>query len=132
MTMARPSSSELSTAGLCACTSSPEMSQLLIVPSPCGRDSRTQLYPHPHGHSHPRARGRPGAAGRAGGRPAEPGEPLADVLAAQATRDARDRRREHGALRAADDAVEIDTTGRKADDVARRIAALAAELGVGQ
>jgi cytidylate kinase len=69
---------------------------------------------------------------RARRRAAETGEPLADVLAAQATRDARDRRREHGALRAADDAVEIDTTGRKADDVARRIAALAAELGVGQ
>ena len=33
------------------------------------------------------------------------------MLAAQRGRDARDREREHGALRAADDAVEIDTTG---------------------
>ena len=33
------------------------------------------------------------------------------MLAAQAERDARDREREHGALRAADDAVELDTTG---------------------
>src|SRR5436190_3390196 len=32
MTMARPSSSESRTAGLCACTSSSEMSQLRIVP----------------------------------------------------------------------------------------------------
>jgi CMP/dCMP kinase len=64
---------------------------------------------------------------RARRRAAETGEPLADVLAAQATRDARDRGRSHGALRAADGAVQIDTTGKKADDVARRIAALATE-----
>ena len=69
---------------------------------------------------------------RARRRAAETGEPLADVLAAQATRDARDRSRPHGALRAADGAVEIDTTGQTAGDVARRIAALAAERGVGR
>ena len=40
-------------------------------------------------------------AERARRRAAETGEPLADVRAAQATRDARDRGREHGALRAA-------------------------------
>ena len=67
---------------------------------------------------------------RARRRAAETGEPLADVLAAQATRDARDRGRSHGALRAADGAVQIDTTGQEADDVARRIAALAAERGL--
>jgi cytidylate kinase len=54
------------------------------------------------------------------------------VRAAQASRDARDRDREHGALRAADDAVEIDTTGLSADEVAARIAELAAQRGVGR
>ena len=68
---------------------------------------------------------------RARRRAAETGEPLADVREAQASRDARDREREHGALRAAEDAVEIDTTGLSADEVAARIAELAAERGVG-
>ena len=72
------------------------------------------------------------AAERARRRAAETGEPLAEVLAAHATRDARDREREHWALRAAADAVEIDTTGLKIDDVVRRIAALARERGVGR
>jgi CMP/dCMP kinase len=71
-------------------------------------------------------------AERARRRAVETGEPLADVLAAQATRDARDRGREHGALRAADDAVEIDTTGQSVDDVVRRIAGLAAQQGIGR
>jgi CMP/dCMP kinase len=71
-------------------------------------------------------------AERARRRAAETGESPAEVLAAHATRDARDRGREHGALRAADDAVEIDTTGLKIDDVVRRIAALARERGVGR
>jgi CMP/dCMP kinase len=69
---------------------------------------------------------------RARRRAAETGEPLADVRAAQATRDARDREREHGALRAADDAVEIDTTGLSVDEVAGRIADLAVERGIGR
>jgi cytidylate kinase len=67
-------------------------------------------------------------AERARRRAAESGEALADVRAA---RDARDRGREHGALRAADDAVEIDTTGLSAEEVAARIADLAAERGMG-
>ena len=71
-------------------------------------------------------------AERARRRAAETGEPLAEVLAAQATRDGRDRGREHGALRAADDAVEIDTTALKLDDVVGRIAALARERGLGR
>jgi cytidylate kinase len=70
-------------------------------------------------------------AERARRRAAESGEALADVRAAQASRDARDRGREHGALRAADDAVEIDTTGLSAEEVAARIADLAAERGMG-
>jgi cytidylate kinase len=69
-------------------------------------------------------------AERARRRAAETGEALADVRAAQASRDARDREREHGALRMADDAVEIDTTGLSAQEVASRIADLAAERGV--
>ncbi|TMK73902.1 MAG: (d)CMP kinase [Actinobacteria bacterium] len=71
-------------------------------------------------------------AERARRRAAETGEPVAVVRAAQATRDLRDRGREHGALRAADDAVAIDTTGQSVDDVVRRIAALAAAQGTGQ
>jgi len=71
-------------------------------------------------------------AERARRRAAETGEALADVRAAQATRDARDRGREHGALRAADDAVEIDTTGLGVDEVAARIAELAAGKGIGR
>jgi len=66
-------------------------------------------------------------AERARRRAAETGELPADVQAAQSLRDARDRGREHGALRPADDAVEIDTTGLSADEVAARIADLAVE-----
>jgi cytidylate kinase len=69
---------------------------------------------------------------RARRRAAETGESLAEVRAAQSSRDARDREREHGALRAAHDAVEIDTTGLSADQVAARIAELAAQRGVGR
>lgn len=53
------------------------------------------------------------------------GEDQAVVLAAQVERDARDSEREHGALRAAEDAVELDTTGLSLDEVTSRIAALA-------
>jgi cytidylate kinase len=66
-------------------------------------------------------------AERARRRAAETGESLADVQAAQSLRDARDREREHGALRPADDAVEIDTTGLSPDEVAARIADLVAQ-----
>lgn len=66
-------------------------------------------------------------AERARRRAAETGESLPDVRAAQSLRDARDRGREHGALRPADDAVEIDTTGLSPDEVAARIADLAAQ-----
>ena len=48
---------------------------------------------------------------RARRRAAQTGEDEAEVLAAQRERDERDESREHSALRAADDAVEIDTTG---------------------
>jgi cytidylate kinase len=67
---------------------------------------------------------------RARRRAADTGEPVADVLAAQATRDARDRDRQHGALRPADDSVEIDTTGQAVAEVVEQIAALARERGL--
>jgi cytidylate kinase len=67
---------------------------------------------------------------RARRRAAETGEHSRDVLVAQSERDLRDREREHGALRAADDAVTIDTTGISASDVAERIAGLARERGL--
>jgi cytidylate kinase len=67
---------------------------------------------------------------RARRRAAESGEDLGEVAAAQAERDARDERREHGALRAADDAVELDTTGKSVDEVVKRIAELARERGL--
>ena len=53
------------------------------------------------------------------------------MLAAQRERDRRDREREHGALRAADDAVELDTTGLGVDEVVARVVALARERGLG-
>lgn len=67
------------------------------------------------------------ASERARRRAAQTGEDEAAVLAAQRDRDERDETREHSALRAADDAVEIDTTGLKLDDVVARIVDLAGE-----
>lgn len=64
---------------------------------------------------------------RARRRAAQSGEPYEAVLAAQRERDARDREREHGALRAAADAVELDTTALSQDEVVARIVALARE-----
>jgi CMP/dCMP kinase len=67
---------------------------------------------------------------RARRRAAETGDPLPEVLSAQSRRDARDRQREHGALRPADDAVEIDTTGLSVDEVVDRLVVLARERGL--
>ncbi len=67
---------------------------------------------------------------RARRRAAQTGEDPAAVLAAQRQRDARDEGREHSALRAADDAVELDTTGLSRAEVVARIAALARERGL--
>jgi cytidylate kinase len=67
---------------------------------------------------------------RARRRAAESGEDLEAVLAAQSARDARDRDRAHGALRAADDAVELDTTGLDVDQVVERVVALARDRGL--
>jgi CMP/dCMP kinase len=67
---------------------------------------------------------------RARRRAAETGESENAVAEALTERDARDERREHGALRVADDAVEIDTTGRSVEEVVGKIAALARERGL--
>jgi cytidylate kinase len=62
---------------------------------------------------------------RARRRAAELGLPVEQVLADQQGRDERDTRREHSPLRAAEDAVEVDTTGLSIDQVVARIAELA-------
>lgn len=67
---------------------------------------------------------------RARRRASESGEDETSVLAAQRDRDARDREREHGALLAAEDAVEVDTTGLDVEGVIDRIAGLASERGL--
>jgi len=67
---------------------------------------------------------------RARRRAAEIGGDVETVLEAQRNRDARDTEREHGALRPADDAVELDTTGLALDEVVARVVELARERGL--
>jgi cytidylate kinase len=67
---------------------------------------------------------------RARRRAAETGEDPEAVLAAQRQRDARDTEREHGALHAAEDAVELDTTGFSLDEVVARLVTLIRERGL--
>jgi CMP/dCMP kinase len=67
---------------------------------------------------------------RARRRAAQSGEDYAAVLAAQRRRDSRDSEREHGALRAAGDAVVLDTTGLGLDEVVDQVVALAQERGL--
>jgi cytidylate kinase len=67
---------------------------------------------------------------RARRRAGQTGEDEAAVLAAQRERDERDETREHSALRPAEDAVEIDTTGLDLDGVVGRIVGLARERGL--
>jgi cytidylate kinase len=69
---------------------------------------------------------------RARRRAAQTGEEEAEVLEAIRRRDERDRTREHSALRAADDAVELDTTGLSKDEVVARVVDLAKERGLGE
>ncbi len=69
---------------------------------------------------------------RARRRAEQSGEPVEQVLAAQIDRDQRDREREHGAMvAAAEDAVELDTTGLSIDEVVARVVKLARERGLG-
>lgn len=67
---------------------------------------------------------------RARRRARQSGEEVEAVLAAQRSRDSRDREREHGALRAAADAVELDTTALSQQQVVDRVVALAHERGL--
>jgi cytidylate kinase len=67
---------------------------------------------------------------RARRRAVQTGEDVAAVLSAQRRRDETDETREHSALRAADDAVELDTTGLSEDEVVSRVVALAVERGL--
>ena len=66
---------------------------------------------------------------RARRRAAELGADVQAVLAEQAIRDERDSTRAASPLRAADDAVEVDTTGKSVDEVVDEIARLAASRG---
>jgi cytidylate kinase len=67
---------------------------------------------------------------RARRRARETGQNPVAVLAAQRERDERDRARRHGALRAADDAVEVDTTDLTLEEVVARVVELARERGL--
>jgi cytidylate kinase len=67
---------------------------------------------------------------RARRRAAQTGESVAEVREAIGDRDRRDRGREHGALRAADDSVALDTTDLSPDEVVERISELARERGL--
>jgi cytidylate kinase len=67
---------------------------------------------------------------RARRRAAQTGEGLEAVLDAQRRRDARDTEREHGALRPADDAIELDTSSMSLGEVVDRVVALARERGL--
>lgn len=67
---------------------------------------------------------------RARRRAAETGEDFASVLDAQRRRDARDRGREHGALRAAEDAVKIDTSSMGLEEVVGQVVAMSRQRGL--
>jgi CMP/dCMP kinase len=67
---------------------------------------------------------------RARRRAEQTGEDPEAVLSAQRERDERDATREHSALRAAEDAVELDTTELTLDEVVTQIITLARERGL--
>ena len=67
---------------------------------------------------------------RARRRAAESGQPVDEVLDELADRDRRDIEREHGALQAAGDSVQVDTTAVSPDQVVERIAEIARERGL--
>ncbi|MDX6637968.1 MAG: CMP/dCMP kinase [Solirubrobacterales bacterium] len=67
---------------------------------------------------------------RARRRAAESGEHVVEVLGAIAERDSRDTERDHGALRVADDAIEVSTDGLDVDAVVAWLAGLAADRGL--
>jgi CMP/dCMP kinase len=67
---------------------------------------------------------------RARRRAAETGEDFESVLDAQRRRDCRDTEREHGALRPADDAIELDTSSMSLEEVVGRVVAMARQRGL--
>jgi cytidylate kinase len=67
---------------------------------------------------------------RARRRSGQSGRDFDAVLAEQRDRDRRDRERAHGALKLADDATELDTTGLSPKQVVARIVDLAHERGL--
>jgi cytidylate kinase len=67
---------------------------------------------------------------RARRRARQTGEDPEAVLVAQGKRDARDRVREHGPLRAAEDAVALDTTDLRLEEVIARVVELARQRGI--
>jgi len=69
-------------------------------------------------------------AERARRRAAELGTDAETVLRDQALRDAQDEGREHSPLKAAEDAVQVDTTGLTVEQVVERIAALVRDAQV--
>ncbi len=91
-----------------------------------GRDIGTVVYPEAPLKVFLTASDEERARRRAG----ESGEDAGAVLVAQRERDARDTERELGALAAAPDSVEVDTTGLEIDAVIDRIAAIASERGL--
>jgi CMP/dCMP kinase len=64
---------------------------------------------------------------RARRRAGETGEPVESVRRAIEDRDERDTSRQHGALRAADDSVELDTTDLSVEQVVEKVVAMARE-----
>jgi CMP/dCMP kinase len=67
---------------------------------------------------------------RASRRAAETGQAVEQVRRAMEDRDQRDSLRRHGALRPAEDSVELDTTDLSVDQVVDRVVTLARERGV--
>jgi cytidylate kinase len=67
---------------------------------------------------------------RARRRAEQSGEDEVAVLTAQRERDERDETREHSALRAADDAIELDTTDLSQEQVVERVVGLARDRGL--
>ena len=67
---------------------------------------------------------------RARRRADESGQPLERVREAIGDRDQRDATRAHGALRAAEDSVELDTTDLSVDEVIERVVELARKRGL--
>lgn len=63
-------------------------------------------------------------------RAAQTGESAESVRESLRQRDQRDREREHAPLHAAEDAIELDTTGLSAAEVTDRLVALARERGL--